>query len=363
MKGGVARAAARVAAIMQAEGCAVHACVFAERGESVDTTGLVHRIDIPSENEAPLERAMAMYAGVRDLDARYSFDLFHGFFLPAAQPCLQAVARAPRPVIASSRGSDATLWLQDVRRRQTIESVLRRADWITAVSQDGLRRLSALVPLEARSTIIPNSVSNDAFAGRTWPDPVCRGVVGTVAEFYGVKQIPLLVEAYAALPRNVRTKLLLVGDFAEEAERRNIVSAIKRCNVGAEVEITGYLDAASVRRCLGRMNVFVQCSAAEGFSNALLEAAASGVPVVTSCAGGAEELLAAEAEAVSVAGPDATSLSAAIENVLTDATLAERCSHSAIAAARCFSIERERAAWRELYTRVLAAFTRCAASG
>lgn len=355
MKGGVARAAARLAAIMPAAGFVVHACVFAEPGESVETSEFVHRIEIPPEHEAPLERAMAMYSGLRDLDARYSFDLFHGFFLPAAQPCLQAVAHAPRPVIASSRGSDATLWLQDPRRRQTIESVLRRADWITAVSQDGLRRLSALTPIETRAIAIPNSVSEDAFAPRSWPDPACRGVVGTVAEFYPVKRIPLLVEAYAALPRKLRTKLLLVGDFADEAERRNILSAIERWNLAGEVEITGYLDAASVRRCLARMHVFVQCSAAEGFSNALLEAAAAGVPLVTTCGGGAEELFAAAEDAISVSQPGAASLSAAVENILVDEALAERRSRSAVAAARSFSVERERAAWSEVYTRALAA--------
>src|SRR5262252_3011104 len=265
MRGGVAWTSARVAQFLAEGGYDVHVCVFTETPDAVPmiasatTPGITvywHVLSSAAGEMANLlERTLDMAEVLLQLDAEKSFDLFHGVFLPAAHPCLQVARRGRRPVIASARGSDATVWPRESGPRSIIASVLRHADYITAPSQDSLLRLQEIVDVESKSIVVLNSVEEPAHRWRL--EPANAGVVGTVAEFYAVKRIPLLVESYAAVPRDVRRQLLLVGDFPTANDRRDALQAIENCRVAEEVRITGYLPHDEAMRQLQSMRVFV----------------------------------------------------------------------------------------------------------
>lgn len=116
-------------------------------------------------------------------------------------------------------------------------------------------------------------------------------VFGTVGRMATVKNQPLLLEAFIELcqryPDNADSlRLLLVGDGV-------LLPALKQrataANLAHAVIFAG--NSSNVPLMMAQMNVFVLPSLAEGISNTILEAMASGLPVIASKVGGNPELI------------------------------------------------------------------------
>ncbi|HSO34518.1 MAG TPA: glycosyltransferase family 4 protein, partial [Labilithrix sp.] len=278
---------------------------------------------------------------------------FHGFFFQMAYPCLPVARRGARPVVASFRGIDAH-WLKE-RLGQVELEILAAAAWITSVSSDALIAADAFVDVSGRSSFIPNSVDTALYpAWRLTPDN--RGVVGTVCTLREKKGIPLLVQAFGRLPAGVQRRLLLVGDYAgPEAAgvRAKTELVIARYGVTDKVEVTGLVPHRDVPGRLLDMNVFVVASKHEGLPNAVLEAAAAGVPIVATAVDGTKDVFRDETSALLVPPGDPIALGAAIERVLSEPGLAARLSSGGRALAASLRPEAERRAWLGLYQRLL----------
>lgn len=352
-RGGVGRSAARVAGFLAAAGLEVHV-VVPDRPDSPGDAALppggpvVHRVPYdgdPGRAAALIERA------VRTVDRETPFDLFHGFFLPTAFPLLPVAARGGRPVLASIRGNDAVEWLESPAMRFAVVQVLHRATWVTSVCTDLLERAAGAVPLHGRSSVILNSIDTRG-APRWRLDGANRGVVGSVGEFRGKKDLPTLLEAYAGLPRALRTRLCLAGSV-DAASGPALAGRIAALGVRDEVEVTGWLDAAGVARRLCGMHVYVQSSLHDGLPNTLLEAAASGVPLVGTAVGGMRDVLVNGESGLLVPPRDPGRLRDAIRRVLKDDALAAALSAGARRMAERLNPRDEAAAWLALYDRLL----------
>jgi glycosyltransferase involved in cell wall biosynthesis len=357
--GGVASAAARVAGMIASGGYSVHIVTpMARPGATASETAIdagvhVHRFfhDDPdgSAGQFALRRLL------QRLDDEHGFALFHGFFLTAAHPCLFLAGRngAARPVVASIRGSDVATLMELPIARAVLLPILRKATWITSVNDLYLARVSEDVDIAGRASVIRNSAPPPRAAWSLTPDR--RGVVGTVGEFRKVKDVPLLVRAYAALRRDARRGLLLAGFFSDDEEREWSATLAAELGVAGEVEITGPFPHDEAAAMLARMHVYVQSSAYEGLPNALLEAAAEGLPLVATAVGGMREVLVDGENALLAPHGDPAALSRALARVLDDDALAARLSAGALRLAAALTPERERQAWLDLYARLLPA--------
>jgi len=329
--GGVAVASARVARFLADGGYDVHVVVPVPahpdmpsgRTVTEEAPGLtVHRLHHPHPTSGA--GLFAVRQAIQELDAAIGFVLFHGFFLTAAYPCLQVRgARPARPVIASIRGGDTGSLLDQPYVRPALVAVLRGATWVTSVSEAYLARAAEEVPLAGRSSVIRSGVVSQRDAHGAWQLEACaRGTVGTVGEFRRVKDLPLLVRAYAEVPAARRGGLRLVGAFADADEAAWSSVLMDELGVARETEITGLVPHAEVAGHLRRLHVYVQSSAYEGLPNSLLEAAAIGVPLVATAVGGMREVLADGDSALLVPHGDARALGAAMTRVLDDDGLA-----------------------------------------
>ena len=112
-------------------------------------------------------------------------------------------------------------------------------------------------------------------------------VIGLVARFDPVKNIPLLLKSFSiVLSRIPEARLLLVGYGAEENNLRNISGSL---GIEARTIFTGKRN--DVPDILRLMDIYVQPSHYEGMCVALIEAMACGLATIATEAGGNSEVL------------------------------------------------------------------------
>ncbi|MFL6633477.1 MAG: TIGR03088 family PEP-CTERM/XrtA system glycosyltransferase [Massilia sp.] len=184
--------------------------------------------------------------------------------------------------------------------------VLRRllcplVDHYIAVSSDLEQWLVETVGAEpARVSQIANGVDSVQFHPRLGPSAavgppgfMCDGVfvVGSVGRMDDAGNHMTLVEAFLRLiasphPAHQRLRLLLVGDGPARAECQGL---LHRAGAAARAWLPG--ARADVPQLLRAMDLFVLPSLAEDRSNTILQAMATGLPVVASAVGGNTELV------------------------------------------------------------------------
>ena len=113
-------------------------------------------------------------------------------------------------------------------------------------------------------------------------------MIVSVGQFRPEKKQEDLISACAELVRaGYPVHLVLVGDGPQRA---NLLRHVEVAGLSGRVHLLGQL--ADVRPALGAADLFVLSSVAvETFSNAALEAMATGLPVVLSDIGGASEMV------------------------------------------------------------------------
>lgn len=360
--GGVAVAARRLVEFLTGRlGQTVHVVT-----PTVTTRMAEGQVETSAENGATVHRVAqrAISNGTKfvladvmtGLDERIGFDLYHGFFLPSVYPCILATELTGRtaPVVASIRGNDVLTLKDHPLHRPDILFGLDRATWITSVNQAYLDRVSEEVDIAGRSSVIRNSVATPAPDAEPWR--LCdrrRGRVGVVGEFRKVKDVPLLVRAYAKVPTHLRRSLVLAGFFTDQAEQDWTDELIREFGLEDEVTLTGPFPHAEVFEHLRGLHVYVQSSAFEGMPNALMEAASLGIPLVATRVGGMAEILTDGETALLVDHGDAAALGRAVARVLSDDGLAASLSAGAQRLTASLSPASECEAWGALYQRLL----------
>ena len=116
-------------------------------------------------------------------------------------------------------------------------------------------------------------------------------VIGTVGRLEPVKDQLTLVRAFIELWRTkaewqAQLRLVLVGDGSL---RLRIEAMLDKAGIKEQVWLAGSRD--NVPDILRELDIFVLPSLGEGISNTILEAMASGLPVVATCVGGNPELV------------------------------------------------------------------------
>ncbi|MFM8330751.1 MAG: TIGR03088 family PEP-CTERM/XrtA system glycosyltransferase [Candidatus Methylumidiphilus sp.] len=240
---------------------------------------------------------------------------------------LYALLRELRPDIVHTRNLAALecqvpAWLAGVRCRIHGEhgwdvsdpgGTNRKYQWLRRALRPWVRRWIPLsrhteaylldkvgVPA-AKIRRICNGVNTDVFfppvdwkpgiAGCPFPDPRQLTLLGTVGRMHGVKDQMTLARAFIELLRirpaaRDTARLVLVGEGPLRGE------------AAAELRAAGLEDLAwlpgergDVPAILRGLDIFVLPSIAEGISNAILEAMASGLPVVATDVGGNADLV------------------------------------------------------------------------
>ena len=154
-------------------------------------------------------------------------------------------------------------------------------------------------------------------------------VIGTVGRVQPVKDHGTLLRAFAALLERRpdlkdRLRLVVVGDGPLLPELRQLADAL---GIAAATWLPGALG--NIPQLLGSFDIFALPSLNEGISNTVLEAMASGLPVVATAVGGNPELVADGISGRLFAPGDSAALSTMLATYVDDEPLRRAHSHAA----------------------------------
>ena len=291
------------------------------------------RADVSLRGAAYVAAPLALAAGWRTARAvarRHGATVMHGHWVIPGGPV--AAAAAPHlPLVISLHGSDVYVAETVKLARLVARRVSARAGAVTACSADLGRRAEALGAERARVEVVPYGVDADRFR----PDPLVRArrraslgvgsqvpIVFSAGRLVRKKGFKYLIEAAAALPASAGVLTVIAGAGDLEAELRTQAAASPLGD--NRLRFVGNLTQDDVAEWLATADVIVVPSVrddsgnVDGLPNIVLEALASGTPLVSTPAGGIGSVIDHDRTGVLVPERDAAALANAIAVLAAD---------------------------------------------
>jgi phosphatidyl-myo-inositol alpha-mannosyltransferase len=321
--GGVSEHVRHLAGELRARGHRVF--VMAPSTELDDDHGIADYIRIGRSVPVPGNGSVARIAlsfhlarRVRGILDEHAFDVVH--YHEPLSPAL------PITTLRFHRGANVGTFHAFAKRnlgyyyaRPFLKRYFKRLHSCIAVSAPARDFVSRYFPADYH--IVPNGIDTSFFSPDHEPIPELRTPGWHTLLFVGRleqrKGLPTLLEAYAELRRrrpNVR--LVVVGDGPGRWGYEKFVES----EAIPDVLFMGHVSAEMLPRCYASADVF--CAPAvgrESFGIVLLEAMASGVPVLASAIQGFSQVVTHEETGMLVSTGDANAWTHALERILADA--------------------------------------------
>jgi len=288
----------------------------------------------------------------RRLLRKNKYDLIHAFFgFPTGWLCYRTAQRLP--YVISLRGSDvpganARLKLDyQILGPLVFKPIWRQASALVACSEGLKTRALQFLP-SAQIQVIPNGVDLQRFHPAESRSDSGELKLLTVGRLSATKRLPLLLETVTRLrDQSSKVHLTVVGGGALEAELRWLLA---ERNLREAVTLLGRREGNEMPEIYRQHDVFVSGSMQEGMSNAMLEAMASGLPIVTTRCEGVDELIADNGMVVDDPQPEA--LAAVIRKLARDRAALKAMSVAARKKAESFGWDKVADAYLRLYAKV-----------
>ena len=279
-----------------------------------------------------------------------------------------AALAAPRlPLVVSLHGSDIYVAETLAPARRAARLAFARAGAITACSDDLARRAVALGADAGRTVVVPYGVDGARFRPDANGRRTVRAALGVADGDFVVfaagrlvrkKGFEYLVDALSAPLAGVGCVLAIAGEGDLQEELRARASA-----AGAHVRFLGNLTQDQVSAHMAAADVIVVPSVrdesgnVDGLPNVVLEALASGTPLVTTAAGGIGAVVAHRETALVVPERDPAAIREALAALAADAAERSRLGRAARA------LVETRYGWQETAARFEEAYDRALALG
>ena len=306
--------------------------------EGVDVIGLE---SVGEQEGGDFERDIREMADVVGREhERAPFDVVHAQYgYPTGLAALEASRRLGVPNVVSIQGGDGH-WVGSCCRahRAAMIAVLDHAGALLIGSCSFADEVTdRLGTLPERFTIVPGAVNVERFQPEAGRDV---GAFADAAEpvllYHGRvdarKGVLDLLDAFEILAERRPLRLVLSGigpDLEAVRERAALLGSLQ-----GRVDVTGYAAYADAPDVYRRGDVFVSPTYAEGFSNTILEAMASGLPIVSTEVVGVVDCLRDGENALLVPPRNPEALASAIGRMLDDAELRGRLARYALEEAR-----------------------------
>jgi len=248
-------------------------------------------------------------------------DVIHGHWIASGLIGVVLKHLYGKPLVVTAHGSDIH-GMNTKLGRNIVRIALKKADCIITVSEDlNLKLLSWGVDRD-KIRVVPNGVNITDFPGckvdtlRLRLDlSQDRKYVLFVGRLVPVKGVEFLLRAIPEIEQEIKNvSVILIGDGQETAFLRRLSVQL---NVSKKVHFLGTQAHTKVAEFMAACDLLVLPSLSEGLPVTILEAMASGIPIVATNVGGIPELIKNGENGILVPPMDVPALSRAIVRLLT----------------------------------------------
>lgn len=200
-----------------------------------------------------------------------------------------------------------------------------------------------------RAVILPNSLNPD-FVKPRYEGERERRIV-SVGRMDANKNHEMMIRAFAALSGKYPEYVLTIyGDGELHSYLKELA---KELGVGERVELPGVIPNVAER--IEKASMFLLTSYSEGVSNALIEALATGLPVIATDvpSGGTVELMTDGVNGLIIPAGDQKALEAAMDRLLADPAYAQQLGREAAKIQERLAPERVNRLWREYFESII----------
>ncbi len=219
-----------------------------------------------------------------------------------------------------------------------------RLDHLIALTSIHKRNLVENLPIDpGKISILPNAVDlrrfrpsqrSEQFRAEFVCDPEAI-LIGAVSRIDAGKGLRELLEATAQIkPLTSNFKLIVVGreTIGEEGMMKILADDIKRLELHDHVVLTGHRQ--DIETVMASLDFLVMPSPRETFGRVLIEAMASGTPVVASAGGGVPDIVESEREGLLFEPLDVPAMALAMTRLIGDAKLRQKLANAGLCAAK-----------------------------
>lgn len=251
-----------------------------------------HRLKEQSITEVMVRFPLCSGIKIAQLLLQNKYDLVHYFGYPGGMLGLLHAWRVP--YIVSLRGVDVPGYNQKFGWYYKLYKPLTKLVWkharaVIANSQH-LKQLALRTNPDLSIEVIPNGVNTELFKPVAESKKFKKFTVTAGGTVMGPKKgLEYLVEGFALFHKqHPDSELLLFGDGVLKPK---LEAMVRELGIEQAVRFTGIVSHKELARSLPRCHVFCLPSLNEGMSNAMLEAMACGIAVISSDVGDAHSLL------------------------------------------------------------------------
>lgn len=285
-----------------------------------------------------LRYSQALWRELRKSDVAHVFVASYASFLIVLLPvCLIGTVRDTRQLVHYHSGE-----AQDHLSRSLLARYLLRKTKTVIVPSGYLVDVFRQFGIEAKA--IPNIINLEEFTyrrrARFGPNFICtRG-------FHPYYQIEDVLKAFAEIQREFPSaQLTLAGAGETEAEMRRLAQDLRL----ASVEFVGSVPRERIGEYYERADIFINASILDNMPVSILEAFASGTPVITTASGGIRYVVEHERTGLLCPPGDWKALAENAVRVLREPELAHRIAVNAYEELKRYSWESVRPQWLKVY--------------
>ena len=267
---------------------------------------------------------------------KHSIQLLHSHnFVPNYYAAFSTIGSANAPKLVGTC-HDMGMRLSNFRLRTLYKMSLMRTDGLAMVGKqvhDKFVQMGLTKNLHAK--VVLNGIPVDRFSPTDDRRVLARKklgfsseelVIGAVGRLVNLKNHRLLIDAFSKLaPKHPYARLVIIGAGPLEEELRSRVQALR---LQDRITLTG--QRSDVADLTPAFDIFALPSLTEGLSIALLEACATGLPIIATEVGGNPEIIQHEKNGLLIPSEDVNALEQSLVRLLEDASLRQELGQQAL---------------------------------
>ena len=281
------------------------------------------------------------------------YDLTHSFFtVPCGFVSLLLKRKYKLPYVVSLRGSDVPGYSERFSFLYNFLTPLIRYVWKKSAAvvsnSKGLKELALQTNSKQAMEIIYNGIDIDHFCPKPEARPAGKFIITTGASRVTVRKgISYLIEAMVKVGSHYpETCLKIMGDGDD---KENMEALAKELKMDKNIEFLGRIPREETAPYYQEASVFVLPSLNEGMSNAMLEALASGLPLIATDTGGSQELIKDRENGFIVKMKDSEDIAEKLEKLINNPTLVKSMGEASRKIAEGMSWNNVARSYNELY--------------